>query len=139
MKKALVAMVAAGLVLTGAGAALAAQQGEIPALESGGVEFLKGEYRFNPPGINHGSFEWNGLLKDSLPEDGHNVYVQVRVEGHGWARYYGKQRSTVQLRHADWSGSRRYTDDARIRACRDRGSLRPDNCSPTQSFSYLRD
>ena len=95
-----------------------------------------GEYKFNPPGTHHGSFEWNGLLKDSVPEDGHNVYVQVRVEGHGWARYYGKQRSTVRMQHADWSGSQRYTDDAEIRACRDRGSLRPDNCSPTQSFSY---
>ncbi|MDX3689579.1 hypothetical protein PV726_04350 [Streptomyces europaeiscabiei] len=139
MKKALVGMVAAGLVLSGAGAALAAQQGKIPALESQGVKFLMGNYKFNPPGTHHGSFEWTGLLRDSVPEDGHNVYVQVRVEGHGWARYYGKQRRTVRMQHADWSGSQRYTDDAEMRACRDRGSLRPDNCSPTQSFSYHRD
>ncbi|UUU21990.1 hypothetical protein [Streptomyces sp. DSM 40750] len=139
MKRAMVGMVAAALVLPGAGAALAAQQGKIPKLESRGVEFLDGHYEFHPPGTNHGSFEWSGLLKDSDPRDGHTVYVQVGVEGHGWARYYGKQRTTVRMHHSDWSGAKRSTDDAKIRVCRDRGSPRPDNCSPTVSFSYDSD
>ena len=136
MKKAMAGVVAAGVILTGAGAALAAQKGSIPTLRSTGVQFSKGVYEFNPPGTDHGSFEWTGDLKDAEPDDGHNVYVQVRVEGHGWARYYGKQGRTVEMRHSDWSGAQQYTDDAKLRVCRDRGSLRPDNCSPTRRFSY---
>lgn len=139
MKTAMVGIVAAGVFVTGAGAVLAAQQGSIPTLDTRGVEFLDGHYKFNPPGTNHGSFEWSGLLRDANSGDGHNVYVQVRVEGHGWARYYGKQRRTVRVHHSDWSGAQRYTDDAKMRVCRDRGSLRPDNCSPIQSFQYHRD
>ncbi|WP_215455332.1 hypothetical protein [Streptomyces sp. ATCC 21386] len=139
MKRAMAGVVAAGLLLTGAGVALAAQKGSIPHLDTRGVEFLQGHYKFNPPGTNHGSFEWSGLLKDDDADDGHNVYVQVRVEGHGWARYYGKQRRTVRVHHSDWSGAQQYTDNAELRVCRDRGSLRPDNCSPTESFSYVLD
>ncbi|MFD9039261.1 hypothetical protein [Streptomyces bottropensis] len=140
MKRAMVGVVAAGLLLAGAGAALAAQQqGSIPLLDTRGVEFAEGHYKFNPPGTNHGAFEWSGLLSDIDTGDGHNVYVQVRVEGHGWARYYGKQQREVRMHHFNWSGAQQYTNDAKIRACRDRGSLRPDNCSPTLSFHYDRD
>ncbi|MDX3517488.1 hypothetical protein [Streptomyces scabiei] len=139
MKRTMVGIVAAGLVLTGAGAALAAQRGAIPVLDTRGAEFFDGRYKFNNPGTNHGAFEWSGVLRDSKPGDGHNVYVQVRVEGHGWARYYGRQRSSVRMSHLDWSGAQRYTDDASMRVCRDRGSLRPDNCSPTVDFQFLRD
>jgi hypothetical protein len=140
MKRAMVGVVAAGLLLAGAGAALAAQQqGSIPLLDTRGVEFAEGHYKFNPPGTNHGAFEWSGLLSDIDTGDGHNVYVQVRVEGHGWARYYGKQRSAVRLHHSNWSGSQRYTDDASIRVCRDRGALHPDNCSRTEHFGLQRD
>ncbi|MBP5863823.1 hypothetical protein F3K20_14030 [Streptomyces scabiei] len=140
MKRAAVGvLVAAGLIFTAAGAALAAEQGEIPRLQAPGAAFVDGRYKFNPPGTNHGSFEWAGILKDTNLRDGHNVYVQVRVEGHGWARYYGKQRSAVRLHHSNWSGSQRYTDDAAIRVCRDRGALHPDNCSRTEHFSLPRD
>ncbi|WP_371580371.1 hypothetical protein [Streptomyces sp. NBC_01314] len=139
MKRKSVGLLAAGLMLTGTGAAPVGQQGGIPVLRSGGAEFTEGAYTFNPPGTDHGSFEWSGRLTDTYPNDGHTVYVQVSVERHGWARYYGKQRGSVWMRHSDWSGARRYTDDAAIRVCRDRGSARPDNCSPVQEFSYSRD
>ncbi|UUU34047.1 hypothetical protein JIX56_31740 [Streptomyces sp. CA-210063] len=139
MKRAAVGMVAAGLIFAAAGAALAVEQGRIPVLQSVGGQFSKGVYKFNPPGTNHGAFEWSGTLKDTNLRDGHNVYVQVKVEGHGWARYYGKQRSAVRLHHSDWSGSQRYTDDASMRVCRDRGVLHPDNCSRTEHFGYQRD
>jgi hypothetical protein len=141
MKRAMAGVVAAGLLLMGAGVALAAQQpqGNIPLLDTRGVEFVQGRYKFNPPGTNHGAFEWSGVLRDIDTTDGHNVYVQVRVEGHRWARYYGKQQREVRMHHSNWSGAQQYTNDAKIRVCRDRGSLRPDNCSPTQSFHYDRD
>ncbi|MEH0578908.1 MULTISPECIES: hypothetical protein [Streptomyces] len=77
-------------------------------------------------------------MKDSDPEDGHNVYMLVRVEGHGWVRYNGKQRKTVALHQSNWNGAQRYTNNAEIKACRDRGSLHPDNCSHTKSLSSGR-
>jgi hypothetical protein len=98
------------------------------------VQFAHGQYRFNEAAQNHGSFEWSGQLKDALPGDNNNVYMLVRVEGHDWVRYDGKQRQTVFLHHSNWDGAQQYTDDADLRACRDRGTLRPDNCSPTRHF-----
>ncbi|OQR61389.1 hypothetical protein B6E66_25210 [Streptomyces maremycinicus] len=62
----------------------------------------------------------------------------VRVESHGWVRYNGKQRKTVALHHSNWDGAQRYINDAEIKACRDRGSLHPDNCSHTQGYSSGR-
>jgi hypothetical protein len=139
MKRAIIGAVTAGLILTAAGTALAVQSGPIPRLDSGGVEFTDGKFKFNPPGTNHGAFEWSGRLTDLFNNDGHNVYMQVRVEGHSWVRYNGKQRGSVWMHHSNWDGAQRYTDDAKIRACRDRGSLRPDNCSDIKSFSHHRD
>ncbi|MFJ9018862.1 hypothetical protein ACIRPU_02565 [Streptomyces sp. NPDC102259] len=138
MKKALAGVMAAAF-LAGAGTALGAEGWrDMPNLHSSGVDFLGGEHRFNAAGENHGAFEWKGRLKDAAPEDGHNVYVLVRVESHGWVRYNGKQRKTVPLHHSNWDGAQRYTDDAEIKACRDRGSLHPDNCSHTKRYSSGR-
>ncbi|MER6029733.1 hypothetical protein [Streptomyces sp. NPDC001851] len=134
MKKALVGLAAAGLMLTAAGTAAAAWSA-IPVLRSGGVEFAESQYTFNRAEVNHGAFEWSGKLRDASSSDGHNVYMQVRVEGHDWVRYYGKQKQSVWMHHSNWDGAERYTMDAYMRACRDRGSLRPDNCSPEQHFA----
>ncbi|WP_181139860.1 hypothetical protein [Streptomyces sp. Ru71] len=135
MKKLLVSWAAAGLFLTAAGAAFGASWGTpIKTLGSGGVEFYNGQYKFNPPHTNHGAFEWEGMLKDANHGDGHNVYMQARVEGHGWVRYNGKQKTTVKLHQSNWDGAQLYTHHAHLRACRDRGSLRPDNCSETLDF-----
>ncbi|MEU1162623.1 hypothetical protein ABZ372_18710 [Streptomyces sp. NPDC005921] len=91
--------------------------------------FEKGRYRFNPAGQNHGSFEWSGRLVDAAPRDGHNVFVAVRVEGHPPVRYYGKQGKAIDLHHYNWDGAQRYTDDAYITLCVDRGSIRGELCS----------
>jgi hypothetical protein len=130
MKKVLVGVAAAVAFLGGAGTAVADAWRELPDMTPSGVHFHHGEYRFNPPERNHGAFEWVGQLKDDMPNDGHNVYMLARAEAHAWSRYNGKQRRTIFMHHFTWSGAQRYTDDAYIRACRDRGSLRPDNCSP---------
>jgi hypothetical protein len=131
----LAGLAAAGLILTAAGTAAAAWGSPIRMLKSEGVRLVEGQYKFNPAGINHGSFEWQGRLSDVDSGDGNNVYLQVRVEGHDWVRYYGKQKQSVWLHHSNWDGAERYTQDAYMRACRDRGSLRPDNCSPAQHFA----
>ncbi|MBO7938151.1 hypothetical protein JTP77_019840 [Streptomyces sp. S9] len=134
MKKSLLGAVAAGLLLLGAGGAAADAWQQVGELETTGADLLDGQYKFNPPERNHGSFEWMGGLRDADPDDGHNVYLQVRVEAHPWMRYRGKQRKTVSLHHSSWVGAQRYVNKAEIRVCRDRGSLRPDNCSDTKKY-----
>lgn len=128
------AVLAAGLFLGGAGAAVAAGWQKIHGLNSGGVELARAKYRFNAAGQNHGGFEWLGDLVDADPDDGHNVYVQVRVDGYGWNRFNGEQKKEVHLHKTVYDGAAQYTGRAYIRACRDRGSLRPDNCSPTKFY-----
>ncbi|MFF5185034.1 hypothetical protein ACFY30_14825 [Streptomyces sp. NPDC000345] len=137
MKRALLGVVAAGLLVVGAGSAVADSWHRMGSLNTAGASFLEGRYRFNPPQRNHGSFEWNGKLSDTR-SDGHNVYMLVRVESHPWVRYEGKQGKTVVLHHSNWDGAQRYTEDAEIRVCRNRGSLRPDNCSYTKKFTHRR-
>ncbi|MFI6033165.1 hypothetical protein ACIBBD_03085 [Streptomyces sp. NPDC051315] len=134
MKKVLVGAGAAVLFFAGVGTAAADAWHHLPAMAPQGVYFSDGKYQFNPPERNHGAFEWKGQLTDALPNDGHNVYMLARAEGHGWSRYNGKQRRTVYMHQSNWDGAQRYTNDAEIRACRDRGSLRPDNCSPTLAY-----
>ncbi|MFD9390584.1 hypothetical protein ACFWBB_07565 [Streptomyces sp. NPDC060000] len=137
MKRAVLGLAAVGLALGGAVAAVASPaEGGIPQLESSGVEFSGGHYKLNRPGVNHGAFEWRGRLTDTLVADRHNVYVDVQVQGHDWVRYYGKQRSSVLLRQSNWNGAQRYIGEAKLRVCRDRGSLHPDNCAPLQTFSH---
>ncbi|GGV90450.1 hypothetical protein GCM10015535_46630 [Streptomyces gelaticus] len=128
------AVLAAGLILGGAGTAVAVAWHGLPSLESDGVKFRQGQYFFNPAGRNHGGFEWRGDLDDVDHKDGHNVYMQVRVEGYGWKRFDGKQKTKIHLHKTVYDGAARYTAEAFVRACRDRGSLRPDNCSPTQHY-----
>ncbi|NBM19864.1 hypothetical protein GUY61_30725 [Streptomyces sp. GC420] len=106
----------------------------IATMETAGAEFNSGKYAWWPAGTNHGGFEWKGNLKDANHGDGHNVYMQVKVEGYDWSRYNGKQKKTVPVGALNWAAPQRYTDDADMRVCRDRGSPRPDNCSPTKHF-----
>jgi hypothetical protein len=135
MKRAVVGLVAAGVFLAGAGTAVASSWQRLPELAvKGSAAFEEGHYRFNPAERNHGSFEWTGYLNDISPDDDHNGYLQVRVEGHDWVRYYGKQRKRVYLHHSNWDGAQRYTINAFIRVCLDRGTLRPDNCSHELHF-----
>ncbi|GGV54392.1 hypothetical protein GCM10010277_53260 [Streptomyces longisporoflavus] len=145
-RKLAVGALAAGLFLTGAGTAFATANGgsgdveataswhKIPTLSSGGVKFKNGYYKFEAPGAKHGAFHWKGDLQDTSAGDGHNVYVQVKVEGYDWNRFNGKQKKTVHKDQLVYDGAARYTSDAWIRACRDRGSFHPDNCSVTKHY-----
>ncbi|MCX5263376.1 hypothetical protein [Streptomyces sp. NBC_00199] len=137
VKRAVLGVASVGLVLSAAVAAFASPaKGVIPTLETAGVAFTEGKYVFNRPGVNHGAFEWSGRLQDVISTDRHNVYVEVKIQGHGWVRYYGKQRGAVELHKSNWNGAQRYTGEARLRACRDRGTLRPDNCMRSKMLTY---
>ncbi|WNI29917.1 hypothetical protein [Streptomyces sp. ITFR-6] len=107
---------------------------KISTRKSSGVSFHSGSYKFEPKGANRGAFHWKGWLKDTNSGDGHNVYVQVRVEGYNWGRFNGKQKKSVWKDKLSYDGAALYTNDAWIRACRDRGSFHPDNCSPTKYY-----
>jgi hypothetical protein len=135
VKKFVVGLAVAGLFLAGAGTAFASSWPNIPLRKTHGAKFYGGEYKFWRAGQHHGSFEWKGQLKDDNRQDGHNVYMQVRIEGYTWKRYNGKQRKTVYLDHHNWSGDQLYTTNAWLRVCRDRGSLHPDNCSKIKHYS----
>jgi hypothetical protein len=134
MRKLAAGALTVGLFALGAGTAVAASWHTIPTLKTDGARFEDGQYKLWPAGQNHGAFEWRGNLKDTLPDDGHNVYVQVKVEGYDWSRYNGTQKKTVSLDKLNWDGAARYTDDAYIRVCRDKGSFNPDNCSVTKHY-----
>ncbi|MGW3669204.1 hypothetical protein [Streptomyces sp. NPDC005141] len=134
MRKLAVGVLAGGIFALSAGTAMAVSWHSIPTLTTGGGSFQDGKYAFWPSWQNHGAFEWKGSLKDTDGGDGHNVYVQVKVEGYGWSRYNGKQRSSVSLDQPNWDGAAPYTSNAYIRLCRDKGSLNPDNCSSTKHY-----
>jgi hypothetical protein len=133
VKKFVVGLTVAGLFLVGAGTAFATSSHPISLLHTPGAQFA-GNYTFWPRGQHHGSFEWKGNLADTYPKDGHNVYMQARIEGYTWKRYNGKQKHIVHLDHHNWSGDQLYTTNAWLRVCRDRGSLHPDNCSHPRHF-----
>lgn len=134
MRKLAAGVLTAALFATGAGTAFAASWHKIPTLTTGGAKFYDGQYKFWPAGQHHGAFEWKGKLQDTDSGDGHNVYMQVKVEGYDWSRYNGKQKKTVPLDYYNWDGAERYTVNAYIRVCRDKGSLHPDNCSVTKHY-----
>ncbi|MDI3347884.1 MULTISPECIES: hypothetical protein [Streptomyces] len=136
MRRSAVAVLAAGLFFTGAGSAVADAWRSMPMLESEGVAFEKAKYTMYPKFTKHGGFGFKGNLRDVNHGDGHNVYVQARVEGYSWRRFNGQQKKTVRIQKEVYDGAALYVSNAWIRACRDRGSLRPDNC--TRTLHYTR-
>ncbi|MEU7026771.1 hypothetical protein AB0A60_08765 [Streptomyces sp. NPDC046275] len=137
MRKWVSVAIAAGLFFGGAGGAVADSVRTIAPLHAVGVQFGKGSYQFEPKSRNHGGFHFRGVLSDLMPNDGHNVYVEVKVEAYDWNRFKGTQKKSVTIDRVVWDGAAQYTSEARIRACRDRGSLRPDNCSPTRHYRRM--
>ncbi|MFG2640849.1 hypothetical protein ACGFYP_07760 [Streptomyces sp. NPDC048370] len=135
MRKLATVAVAAGLFLGGAGVAVADGWHQIPNLVTKGAAFDSAAYTWEPKGRNHGGFRFKGLLADRDGNDGHNVSVEVRVNGYGWNTFKGVQNKKVALDKVVYDGAAQLTTDAWIRLCRDRGSLRPDNCSQTEHYS----
>nr|WP_203605485.1 hypothetical protein [Streptomyces sp. SID8014] len=131
MRRSAVAVLAAGLFLTGAGSAVADAWHSMPKLRSEGVVLKNGKYTMYPKFTKHGGFGFKVDLQDDNAADGHNVYVQARVEGYSWRRFNGQQKKTVRIQKEVYDGAALYVSNAWIRACRDRGSLRPDNCTRT--------
>ncbi|MEU6945721.1 hypothetical protein ABZ957_10855 [Streptomyces sp. NPDC046316] len=134
MRKLMTVAVAAGLFVGGAGVAVADGWERIPKLQTKGAEFGSAAYTWEPRGRNHGGFHFNGELADLNVKDGHNVSVEVKVNGYGWNTFKGVQNKRISLDKVVYDGAAQLTTDAWIRLCRDRGSLRPDNCSVTRHY-----
>ncbi|MFB7937496.1 hypothetical protein ACWENA_28085 [Streptomyces sp. NPDC004779] len=132
LRKSVTAAVVAGLFFGGAGVAVADSWKKLQ-MRSAGV-FFKGSYKWEPKFVHRGGFHIDGDLEDTDPDDGHNVYLRARVEAYDWTRVKGVQKKSVHVDHVFFDGAVLETQDARIQACRDRGSLRPDNCSKLREF-----
>ncbi|MFD8972046.1 hypothetical protein [Streptomyces sp. NPDC059593] len=134
MRKLATAVVAAGLFFGGMGVAVADSWHAVPLLKTTGAQFEEGKYKWEPAGQANGAFHVKGNLNDVGVEDNHNVYLQVKVHGYGWNRFDGTQKKSVWIDKVVHDGATRYTTSADVRVCQNRGSLRPDNCSPTIHF-----
>ncbi|MFB7515793.1 hypothetical protein [Streptomyces sp. NPDC056144] len=127
MKKLATALVTAGLFFGGMGVAVADSWHSL-SLTTPGAAF-SGKYMWEEPLKKHGGLRLQGFLQDKDPDDGHNVFLRVKIEGHGWGRHDGVQRKDVKVDMTYYDGAVLKTKDVRLQVCRDRGVFRPDNCS----------
>ncbi|MGW5775614.1 hypothetical protein [Streptomyces sp. NPDC003863] len=134
MRKLATAAVAAGLFFGGMGVAAADSWHDVALLKTTGAHFAEAKYKWEPAEIQQGAFHIKGELRDVGMKDNHNVYLQVKVHGYGWNRFDGVQRKNVRIDKLVHDGASRYTNTAEVRVCQNRGSLHPDNCSPTKHF-----
>ncbi|MGA5068763.1 hypothetical protein ACPB9E_34160 [Streptomyces exfoliatus] len=134
MRKLATAVVAAGLFFGGMGVAVADSWRSAEDIATTGAHFEEVKYRWEPAGAKRGAFRFKGLLRDGSHNDGHNVYLEVRPHDYGWQRFKGVQKRTVPLEGTVHDGATRYTNSAEMRVCRDRGALRPNNCTPARLF-----
>ncbi|MFE5715809.1 hypothetical protein ACFQ7J_33935 [Streptomyces sp. NPDC056501] len=132
MRKLATAVVAAGLFFGGMGVAVADSWHGLN-MTTIGAEF-KGSYMWEPQLQKHGGLRVKGSLKDADNGDGHNVYIYSKVEGYPWVRTKGVQRKTVSVDKTFFDSALLVTDLVEVQVCRDRGSLRPDNCSELRKF-----
>ncbi|MDV9189957.1 hypothetical protein R6L23_17355 [Streptomyces sp. SR27] len=133
MRKLATAVVAAGLFFGGMGVAMADSTKEL-VMTTPGVAF-KGTYQWQPTTKVPSGLHVKGELADTNKDDGHNVYLRVKVEDYPWGHLTGVQKKRVKVDKVYYDGAVLKTKKVRMHACLDRGSLRPDHCSPEQLFS----
>ncbi|MER5965166.1 hypothetical protein [Streptomyces sp. NPDC002057] len=132
MRKFATAVVAAGLFFGGMGVAVADSQHKL-VMTTPGVAFV-GTYQWQSTTKVPSGLHVKGELRDKNPDDGHNVYLRVKVEEYAWGRLNGVQKRDIKIDKVYYDGAVLKTKEVRMQACRDRGSLRPDNCSDERHF-----
>ncbi|MFB7395805.1 MULTISPECIES: hypothetical protein [unclassified Streptomyces] len=133
MRKFATAVVAAGLFFGGMGVAVADSSHKLK-METPGVSFV-GTYAWQPTTKAPSGLHVRGILDDTAPGDGHNVYLRVKVEEYAWGHLKGVQRGELMVDKVYYDGAVLKTKEVRMHVCIDRGSLRPDYCSPERLFS----
>ncbi|MYS09825.1 hypothetical protein GTW71_26105 [Streptomyces sp. SID6041] len=134
MRKFATAVVAAGLFFGGMGVAVADSSWRELVMETPGVAF-EGKYQWQPTNKVPSGLHLKGYLRDENGSDGHNVYLRTKVEGYPWGDLKGVQRRSIKVDKVFYDGAVLKTKKVRLHACIDRGSLRPDYCSPERLFS----
>ncbi|MER5205113.1 hypothetical protein [Streptomyces sp. NPDC002825] len=132
MRKLAAVAVAAGLFFGGMGAAAADSPHKL-VMRTPGVGFV-GTYQWQAANKVPSGLHVKGELRDENINDGHNVYLRVKVEGYSWGQVTGVQRKRVKIDKVFSDGAVLRTNMVRMHACIDRGSLRPDYCSPERLF-----
>ncbi|MFE0651885.1 hypothetical protein ACFVZH_25185 [Streptomyces sp. NPDC059534] len=133
MRKLATAVVAAGLFFGGMGVAVADSEHEL-VMRMPGVGFV-GTYRWQPTNKVPSGLHVKGELRDENKDDGHNVYLRTKVEGYPWGHLTGVQKKRIKVDKVFYDGAVLKTKEVWMHACIDRGSLRPDYCSPERLFS----
>ncbi|MFB7586728.1 hypothetical protein [Streptomyces sp. NPDC056169] len=133
MRKLATAVVAAGLFFGGMGVAVADSKHDL-IMSTPGVAFV-GTYQWQPTSKVPSGLHVKGELRDKDSGDGHNVYLRVKVEKYAWGHLKGVQGRDIKVDKVYYDGAVLKTKEVRMQVCRDRGSLRPDNCSPEQLYS----
>ncbi|MFF5710153.1 hypothetical protein [Streptomyces sp. NPDC012756] len=99
-----------------------------------GVGFI-GTYQWQHPSKIPSGLHVKGSLRDENKNDGHNVYLRIKVEGYPWGEIRGVQKKQVKIDRVFSDGAVLKTNNVRMHACIDRGSLRPDYCSKERLYS----
>ncbi|MFD8641581.1 hypothetical protein ACFV14_14875 [Streptomyces zaomyceticus] len=133
MRKLATAVVAAGLFFGGMGVAVADSDYNL-IMRTPGVAFV-GNYAWQPTTKVPSGLHVEGELRDESDNDGHNVYLRVKVEEYAWGELRGIQRGDLKVNKVYTDGAVLKTKQVRMQVCLDRGSLRPDHCSKQRLFS----
>lgn len=106
---------------------VAAQFEQMDGLNTTGVKW-KGSYRFLPPGKKtRGAFHFKGTLQSTDTNDG--AKLEVRVAGYAKKTFRASRGTSKKYDELVYDGAAQRTKDAWAKVCRDRGTLKPDNCS----------
>ncbi|WP_190155273.1 hypothetical protein [Streptomyces litmocidini] len=133
MRKLAAAVVAAGLFAGGIGVAAADSEHRL-VMKTQGAAFV-GTYQWDPANKVPSGLHVKGLLRDEVDNDGHNVYLRVKVEAYPWGEVRGVQRKDIRIDRVFSDGAVLKTKEIRMQVCLDRGSFRPDNCSRERLFA----
>ncbi|MFE3068879.1 hypothetical protein [Streptomyces sp. NPDC059247] len=133
MRKFATAVVAGGLFFGGMGVAVASSEHRL-TMQTPGVSFV-GKYQWQPTDKAPSGLRVRGDLYDKIPDDGHNVYLRVKIENYAWGKVKGVQRKAVKIDKVFYDGAVLKTKEVRMQVCLDRGSLQPDSCSEERLFA----
>ncbi|GHJ92148.1 hypothetical protein SNE510_16670 [Streptomyces sp. NE5-10] len=132
LRKSMTAAIVTGLFFGGAGVAVADSWHELNLTTSGAS--FKGAWAWQSKKVVPSGLHVKGVLKDEKANDGHNVYLRLRVYSYPWGEIRGVQRKSVKVDKVLSDGAVLVTKEVRMHLCRDRGSLRPDNCTPLRLY-----
>ncbi|MBU7596884.1 hypothetical protein JGS22_004325 [Streptomyces sp. P38-E01] len=145
MKRLLIAVLATTTVLTAPTIAYATADRSTPPdaraakwhkmndQSTSGAQWSDARYRFLPAGPEtRGAFNFTGTLRSTDKNNG--VYLEVAVHGYAPNVFRASRGTAKRYNKNVFDGAMQRTRDVRVRVCRDRGTLIPDNCSGKEEY-----